>query len=242
MRQGRRIAVRPRGWNSKAGGRAGAILAAALFALPAPASAQGLLGAIFGGLFGGGPPRQRYYAPPPPPVYGDPYGAPRGERAEPGTRGGGGGRMTFCVRLCDGRYFPLTSGVSSADAAELCNAMCPATPAKVFYGSLGAMEHAVGRDGSRYASLPTAFAFRERLVSDCSCKADGDPLGTARIDLQHDPTLKRGDVVATDTGGMIYQGVRARAGTAEFTPIENFDKVAADLRQKLATNRPAEAD
>src|SRR5688572_18616847 len=37
----------------------------------------------------------------------------------------------FCVRSCDGKYFPLMRGAASP--AQLCQAFCPASPTKVFF-------------------------------------------------------------------------------------------------------------
>src|SRR4051812_17464257 len=39
----------------------------------------------------------------------------------------------FCVRSCDGKYFPLMRGAVSP--AETCQAFCPASPTEVFFGS-----------------------------------------------------------------------------------------------------------
>ena len=39
----------------------------------------------------------------------------------------------FCVRSCDGKYFPLLRGAASP--TQMCQAFCPASPTKVFFGS-----------------------------------------------------------------------------------------------------------
>src|SRR5215475_5315001 len=39
----------------------------------------------------------------------------------------------FCVRSCDGKYFPLMRGGTSP--AQMCQAFCPASPTRVFFGS-----------------------------------------------------------------------------------------------------------
>ena len=39
----------------------------------------------------------------------------------------------FCVRRCDGKYFPLMRGAASP--TQMCQAFCPASPTKVFFGS-----------------------------------------------------------------------------------------------------------
>jgi len=134
---------------------------------------------------------------------------------------GGGGSTGFCVRLCDGRYFPVQrAGDVSPDA--LCNAFCPASKTKVFYG--GNIDHARASDGRRYEDLDNAYEYRERVVPDCTCNGR-DAFGLVRLDAASDPTLRPGDIVATKDGLMAYRTSYSRRGTetANFTPIERSD-------------------
>ena len=39
----------------------------------------------------------------------------------------------FCVRSCDGKYFPLMRGIASP--TQMCQAFCPASPTEVFFRS-----------------------------------------------------------------------------------------------------------
>src|SRR3954467_8442083 len=71
----------------------------------------------------------------------------------------------FCVRSCDGKYFPLMRGVASPTL--MCQAFCPASPTKVFFGSSIDRAHAV--TGERYADSENAFAYRKALRADCTC-------------------------------------------------------------------------
>jgi hypothetical protein len=125
-----------------------------------------------------------------------------------------GGATAFCVRACDGRFFPMQrrAGVSPA---ELCRAFCPASRTIVFSGSK--IDHAVAPNGQRYANLDTAFLYREKTVANCTCNGR-DPLGLARVELADDPTLRPGDIVATNGGLAIYHGKNPRS--AEFTPVD----------------------
>jgi hypothetical protein len=83
---------------------------------------------------------------------------------------------TVCVRSCDGAFFPIsfstTPGQFQADAAA-CQAQCPEGDAQLFvYLNPGeTMEEAVDLNGRRYASTPTAFAFRESYNPTCGCRA-----------------------------------------------------------------------
>ncbi len=58
------------------------------------------------------------------------------------------GRTTsYCVRTCDGRYFPLTMR-GGATPAQICQSFCPASPTKVFSGST--IDNAIAASGERY--------------------------------------------------------------------------------------------
>lgn len=108
--------------------------------------------------------------------------------------------VSYCVRLCDGRYFPIQRS-AKATPIELCNAFCPAAATKVFSGS--PIEQATARDGSRYDDLDNAYAYRKTVVPDCSCNGR-EPFGTALMDLASDPTLRAGDLISTVNGLIAY--------------------------------------
>lgn len=205
---------------------AGALLAGfALTLSPAPASAQSL----FDLFFGGGMRR----AAAPASSYADPNQDGRGSRSRysSGPHVGGGG-IAYCVRLCDGRYFPITNRTSNA--AEICKSFCPASPTKVFSG--GAIEHSYSSDGKRYSDIPNAFVYRAKLVNDCTC--DGkSPTGLVRLNTNDDETLRQGDLVATNKGLMTYRG-EGRNATAQFSPI-NASSFSAAMRKQLMATRVA---
>ncbi len=118
---------------------------------------------------------------------------PRGSNvaapSTPSTSGGVGG-YAYCVRLCDGRYFPLQR--SNTTPEKLCGMLCPASQTKVFYGS--EIDHASGRDGGRYAGIANAYLYRKKEIAGCTCNGK-DVFGLAPIDLASDPTLRPGDIV-----------------------------------------------
>jgi len=103
------------------------------------------------------------------------------------------GGQSYCVRLCDGRHFPIQHS-ANASPAQLCNSLCPSAETKVFSG--GEIGRSTARDGTRYSSLQNAFAYRTRIVEACTCNGK-DSFGTASIDASADPTLRKGDIVAT---------------------------------------------
>jgi hypothetical protein len=171
-----------------------------------PAAAQGLFEALFGGF--------RRHAPQPMPQassYADPQGM-FGYQRPSGEASGFGHGTVYCVRTCDGRYFPLQRH-AGATPAELCKSFCPAAKTMVFSGSK--IGTAVAQNGTRYADLDNAFAYRDKVSDNCSCNGK-DGLGLARVDSLGDPTLRPGDIVATDTGLATYS---SKNSTAQFTPI-----------------------
>ena len=191
--------------------RIGGILLTALtlcFAGPAgPASAQNLFEALFGGGFR----RQAPELMPGANSYADPFGF-GGEARRPSADSGFGHGTVYCVRTCDGRYFPLQRH-AGANPAELCKSFCPTAKTMVFSGSK--IDTAVAPNGTRYADLDNAFAYRDKVNHSCSCNGK-DGLGLARVEPSGDPTLRPGDIVATNDGLASYTG---RNRTAEFTPI-----------------------
>ena len=133
-------------------------------------------------------PQVSAYADPTVPMQAPRYGAP----STP-SLGGGGRYVAYCVRLCDGRHFPMQRH-SNATSIQLCNAFCPAAKTQVFNGSQ--IDHAVAASGARYANLENAFVYREKIVPNCTCNGK-DAFGLAKIDVASDPTVKPGDIIAT---------------------------------------------
>jgi Protein of unknown function (DUF2865) len=179
----------------------------------APASAQG-----FFDWFRGGQQRQdswsgqRQYVPPQANAYSDPYArAPEqyGTTSAAPSSGGTGRYVAYCVRLCDGRYFPMQRH-GNATSIQLCNAFCPAAKTQVFNGS--AIDQAVANSGARYADLDNAFVYREKIVSGCTCNGR-DSFGLAKIDVANDPTMRQGDIVAT--GDNVKVALTAMAAARE---------------------------
>jgi hypothetical protein len=121
----------------------------------------------------------------------------------------------FCVRSCDGKYFPLMRGAASP--AQMCQAFCPASPTKVFFGS--SIDRAYAVTGERYADSENAFAYRKALRADCTCNGHS-PAGLASVDLAMDGSLRSGDAVATADGLVAYSGIRVgNDQKPDFTPL-----------------------
>jgi hypothetical protein len=140
-----------------------------------------------------------------------------------------GRSVAYCVRLCDGQHFPLER-MANATPVEACNALCPASKTKVFYGS--AIDGAVAHDGQHYADLGTAYAYRKQMVASCTCNGQS-AAGLAPFDVSKDPTLRPGDIVATNDGFVAYTGKRGDSNG--FTPVDSA-KVTAELSPGVARN------
>jgi hypothetical protein len=116
-------------------------------------------------------------------------------------------QRAYCVRLCDGFYFPVT-GLRNGDTeqeAELCNTLCPGAKTAVY--TRGSENDSIGNalSGTKtYKSLAAAFAYRKSVAPHCSCQKRGVPA----LALSRDPTLKSGDVVMTETGVRVFRGAR----------------------------------
>jgi hypothetical protein len=179
---------------------------------------------FFDSLFGGGAQRAA-----PAYAYSNPSGdlAVRSERSNPSVEHSySGGGKAFCVRLCDGRYYPIASSSSNSTPVQMCSAMCPAAKTKVFQG--GEIGSAADATGARYTKLDQAFAYRKSVVPGCSCNGK-DAFGLVTVDVATDPTLRSGDIVATRDGLKAVQGSRK---SIEFAPAP-ASKVTGALRDRL---------
>jgi hypothetical protein len=195
----------------------GLFLGAAIALAPASAAAEGLFDFFFNGA--------RRPAPPTATAYADPsQQTDPARQSDSAPRVDSGPSVSYCVRLCDGRFFPIQR--STATPVEVCNSFCPAAKIKVFSG--GGIDHAVARDGSRYSDLGTAFAYRTKVVPGCTCNGK-DAFGLVNMKAAEDPTLHQGDVVATADGFVTYTGGGKRAG--DFTPIDSSARASRQLAQ-----------
>jgi hypothetical protein len=205
-------------------------LAGSVALAPRMACAENLFDFLFGGA------QKQRQAPAQASFFADPFGpnqqpAPQQQQAVASSAG-----PAFCVRSCDGRYFPLLVRGGSTPA-QMCQAFCPASPTKVFFGS--SIVGASSASGERYADSENAFAYRKALRADCTCNGR-DPAGLAPVDLTLDTSLRPGDVIATTDGLVAYSGVRVGTSqTAEFTPVASYPGLTADVRARLGEMKVA---
>ncbi len=119
------------------------------------------------------------------------------------------------MRTCDGRYFPIT-GPDEDSRASACNGFCPASATRIVYGRN--IDSAATDDGKLYSELPNAFRYRNEVVSGCTCNGK-DPFGLARVGIDNDPTLRKGDMVASAGGLMAVSRTPDKRGALNFSPV-----------------------
>ena len=187
-------------------------IAAVLVALAlAPAAqAEDFLSALFGS-FGGHRPQT--------PAMPLPFASEGNSLADPATPRPralySSGSQAYCVRSCDGRYFPISAAGNQSKAAS-CNSFCPASETRVVYGS--GIDNAVTENGKPYSELPNAFRYRNELVAGCTCNGK-DPTGLASVRIEDDPTLRKGDIVAGAGGLMVAgRGADRRGASLNLSP------------------------
>jgi hypothetical protein len=199
---------------------------------PRIASAEGLFDFFFGAV----PKQQQRQAPAQANFFADPFGLNPQPAPPPRQVASGGSGPAFCVRSCDGKYFPLMAR-GNATPVQMCQAFCPASTTKIFFGST--IDSASSASGERYADSENAFAYRKALSTDCTCNGRG-PAGLAPVDLTLDTSLRPGDVIATTSGLVAYSGVRVGVNqTAEFTPVASYPGLTAEVRARLGEMKVA---
>ena len=186
-------------------------------ALTPSAHAEDFFSALFGGFHMRPPPEIRV------PFQNDDmprYEAPR-------QRASYGGGTAYCVRGCDGRYFPA-QGNDAESKAQSCKSFCPASETSLVYGS--DIDDATTDKGKSYSDLPNAFRYRNEIVAGCTCNGRG-PVGLAQVKIEDDPTLRKGDIVAGANGLVVAnRNANDRRGVAmSFSPWP--DRVRAKFHQ-----------
>ena len=203
-----------------------AVLAAVIGGTAAPAQA-GFFDRLFGSITRHvRPPSDIPNLPQMSPIPGDRIAPQGGENWR--TRGDGGPRAAFCVRTCDGHYFPVQANAQFT-AAQMCSSFCPASDTRLYTGS--GIDNAVGLDGRPYSELPKAYAYRKQLMNGCTCNGK-DAFGVVRLDVKSDPTLQRGDAIATRDGMKVVSG-RTENG-AQLTTADEYRGLPERSRRSLA--------
>ena len=179
--------------------------------LPAVVQAQDFFSALFGG-FGGGRSLPQIRMPFANEGSSDDL-QPRAGVSR--SRIGYGGGQAWCVRTCDGRYFPI-SGAGEQGRVAACDSFCPASETKVVYGS--SIDNAETESGKSYSALPNAFRYRAEMVEGCTCNGR-DQIGLAPVKIEDDSTLRKGDIVAGADGLKVASGSAGKRSAMNFSPV-----------------------
>jgi DNA-binding cell septation regulator SpoVG len=207
---------------------AAAVVIGAMSSFGPSASARDFFSSFFNTLVGRPEPPSR-------PALGYHGGDMEFPQSVPQASTGYGGRGTaYCVRTCDGRYFPISANNEQSRAAT-CSSLCPASETKVFYGS--AIDHATSDGGKPYSSLPNAFKYREQFVQGCTCNGK-DAVGLASISIDDDKTIRKGDIVAGENGLIVANRAadRKRGGVADYTPAPRNIREKFERSHTVARN------
>lgn len=154
-----------------------------------------------------------------------------GSRADHGQQDGGrendgasfGSGTEFCVRTCDGYFFPLIKSAQQTKQAS-CEYACPSAPVAYYHGA--SIESARNLKGEKYTALPTAFKFREKVSQGCTCHPPEESQENSLKIVSNDPTAHSGDIVVGQKGALVYQGKQA-------IPIDRSRQLSATQRQNI---------
>lgn len=145
------------------------------------------------------------------------------------------GVKSYCVRSCDGFFFPLAGikgeAKDSLTENEACSTLCPGTPTELYRMTSGSIETMVGPNRKSYSAHPKAFAFREKIEQSCSCKGISTG-GLARLPMERDYTLREGDILLLETGAHIFNG-------GEDYPYKKSDFIMANRGGRLSNETRA---
>jgi hypothetical protein len=171
-----------------------------LLAATAPAGAEDLLDFLFGPDTEA--PAQRETRTP----SGDVRFGPKRPAKKPGAGGGGGGRGGthaggYCVRTCDGYFFPLIKS-SRATRQQSCNFACPSSTVEIYDGAN--IETSRNARGETYKALMDSLAGRADSSARCSCNDPSTSAAYSRDAARTDPTLQNGDFVIEDEGALVF--------------------------------------
>jgi len=150
---------------------------------------------------------------------------------------------TFCVRSCDGYYFPIgpaARGEGRQVQFAACHAMCPGASVRLYTARNGSIENARAEGGQLYTATATAFRYRERLEPGCSCQARITQ-GLAHLSLTQDHTLRSGDVVMMDGAVRVFRdGGRFPYQPRDFVTAQAYGRLAPEVRRRVQEIREAQ--
>lgn len=133
------------------------------------------------------------------------------------------GQNSFCVRTCDGRYFPNPSQ-DKQSAAEGCKNLCPSSETKIFTGN--SIDEASSKDGKPYSACLTRFATGKSWFRDAPV--------TVRTSL--DSQASRSKMTKRC---VVVTSLRTRAASKSSTAREMDKRVSRQPRTPFESNLPS---
>lgn len=147
---------------------------------------------------------------------------------------------SYCVRECDGYFFPVGLYAGASDSAshqKTCNKLCPGAKTALYVlrpGSDKIEDAAAARGGALYSRLVAALRDREGAGKTCSCRSASSSEAPMRA-IYQDFTLRRGDAVMTPHGMQVFHGGPHYPHTiGDFRPIAESRDVPERTRRLLA--------
>jgi hypothetical protein len=127
----------------------------------------------------------------------------------------GGGSHAYCVRTCDGFFFPIShEGAHGNDRyASACQQSCPGAETQVYFMKRGGdIKWASNARGASYSSLENALKYRKERDPACSCKSQAQKWGPILAAVEPGIRHHKGDLVVTEEiSQRIAQGEDAMA-------------------------------
>jgi Protein of unknown function (DUF2865) len=142
--------------------------------------------------------------------------------------------LAVCVRLCDGYFFPINAATGGE---ATCNAQCPDAPSALYRELAGSdnIEDAISATGTPYSALPAAGRYRSIVDGACTCHRKN--VNYSKMILK-DPTLRKGDMVMTPTGLVVYEGSNNSVVRQEdFVAVAQSRLAPAKMRDDLSKLR-----
>lgn len=154
------------------------------------------------------------------------------------------GDVTYCVRLCDGFFLPMTysNSTSTEKAAQACAETWPQAETAVYKSrdiAAGIEAAVTPKTREPYTALPTAYAYRNE-GGGASNMCTAAQLAEKPRQIWDDPTLRKGDIFVSDAGAVVFSGRRGPPyAENDFAPVSKAQsKANRDVRLLVEATRP----
>lgn len=154
------------------------------------------------------------------------------------------GDVTYCVRLCDGFFLPMTysNSTSTEKATQACAETWPQAETAVYKSrdmAAGIEAALTPKTREPYTALPTAYAYRNEGGGAANMCTTAQ-LAEKPRQIWDDPTLRKGDIFVSDAGAVVFSGRRGPPyAENDFSPVSKaYSKANRDVRLLVEATRP----